>query len=143
MTETPTISQPDESDLSPNLKPPDAQTVLPTCICRPAGFWVLRCTALKQPPCKNQSSFISHILPAYAPENKLDLSQRVRVKMCHMLLSLPGSCHCGSCLCDDADKKGLVTGRYCECDDSECLDEETAEVCGGRSPELCLTVTDT
>lgn len=53
------------------------------------------------------------------------------VTMCPLPVSPPGSCHCGSCLCDDTDKRGLVTGRYCECDDSECLDEETGEVCGG------------
>ncbi|TNN37304.1 Integrin beta-like protein 1 [Liparis tanakae] len=31
-----------------------------------------------------------------------------------------GSCHCGSCMCDQRDPRGLVTGRFCQCDDSEC-----------------------
>lgn len=51
-----------------------------------------------------------------------------------------GSCHCGSCMCDDRDNRGLVTGVFCECDDSECLDEDTGEVCGGmlNSKHLCV-----
>lgn len=44
---------------------------------------------------------------------------------------MKGTCHCGSCMCNNDDHKGLVTGPFCECDDSECLDEETGEVCGG------------
>lgn len=41
-------------------------------------------------------------------------------------------------MCDNEDNRGLVTGRFCECDDSECLDEDTGEVCGGmpRRPRL-------
>lgn len=34
-------------------------------------------------------------------------------------------------MCDNKDSRGLVTGRFCECDDSECLDEDTGDVCGG------------
>jgi len=47
---------------------------------------------------------------------------------------LLGTCHCGSCMCDHRDTRGLVTGRFCQCDDSECLDEDTGEVCGGTAP---------
>lgn len=36
-------------------------------------------------------------------------------------------------MCDNKDDRGLVTGRFCECDDSECLDEDTGELCGGES----------
>lgn len=35
-------------------------------------------------------------------------------------------------MCDQNDDKRLVTGHFCECDDGECLDEDTGEVCGGR-----------
>lgn len=58
--------------------------------------------------------------------------------MCLKLVSSTGTCHCGSCMCDNQDNRDLVTGRFCECDDSECLDEDTGEVCGGmpRSPRL-------
>ncbi|XP_036965324.1 integrin beta-like protein 1 [Acanthopagrus latus] len=48
-----------------------------------------------------------------------------------------GTCHCGSCMCDNEDNRGLVTGRFCECDDSECLDEDTGEVCGGHGQCYC------
>uniref|UniRef100_A0A669EGN7 Integrin beta-like protein 1 n=1 Tax=Oreochromis niloticus TaxID=8128 RepID=A0A669EGN7_ORENI len=48
-----------------------------------------------------------------------------------------GTCHCGSCMCDNEDKRGMVTGRFCECDDSECLDEETGEICGGHGQCYC------
>ena len=42
-------------------------------------------------------------------------------------------------MCHNEDNRGLVTGRYCECDDSECLDEDTGEVCGGMPQSPCLT----
>ncbi|KAK1903188.1 Integrin beta-like protein 1 [Dissostichus eleginoides] len=48
-----------------------------------------------------------------------------------------GTCHCGSCMCNNEDNRGLVTGRFCECDDSECLDEDTGEVCGGHGQCYC------
>ncbi|XP_027878152.1 integrin beta-like protein 1 isoform X2 [Xiphophorus couchianus] len=48
-----------------------------------------------------------------------------------------GTCQCGSCVCDQNDDKGLVTGRVCECDDGECLDEDTGEVCGGHGQCYC------
>lgn len=51
-------------------------------------------------------------------------------------VSFIGTCHCGSCMCDNKDNRGLVTGRFCECDDSECLDEDTGEVCGGMPGHL-------
>ncbi|XP_061648238.1 integrin beta-like protein 1 isoform X2 [Phyllopteryx taeniolatus] len=48
-----------------------------------------------------------------------------------------GTCHCGSCMCNNKDNKSLVTGRFCECDDSECLDEDTGDVCGGHGQCYC------
>uniref|UniRef100_A0A671NI10 Integrin beta-like protein 1 n=1 Tax=Sinocyclocheilus anshuiensis TaxID=1608454 RepID=A0A671NI10_9TELE len=48
-----------------------------------------------------------------------------------------GTCHCGSCMCHNPDGKGLISGRYCECDDSECLDEDSGEVCGGHGKCYC------
>jgi len=44
-----------------------------------------------------------------------------------------GTCHCGSCMCHNPNGKGLISGRYCECDDSECLDEDSGEMCGGMT----------
>lgn len=43
-----------------------------------------------------------------------------------------GTCHCGRCKCDNPDGNGLVYGKFCECDDRECIDDETEEICGGR-----------
>uniref|UniRef100_A0A4W5PET1 Integrin beta-like protein 1 n=1 Tax=Hucho hucho TaxID=62062 RepID=A0A4W5PET1_9TELE len=54
-----------------------------------------------------------------------------------VVCSNAGSCHCGSCMCHNPDGRGLVTGRFCECDDSECLDEDTGEVCGGHGQCYC------
>lgn len=51
----------------------------------------------------------------------------------HWCLWLTGTCHCGSCMCNNPDGKGMISGRYCECDDSECLDEDSGEVCGGMT----------
>nr|XP_043871964.1 integrin beta-like protein 1 isoform X2 [Solea senegalensis] len=48
-----------------------------------------------------------------------------------------GTCHCGSCMCDNKENRGLVTGRFCECDDNECLDEDTGDVCGGHGQCYC------
>ena len=42
-----------------------------------------------------------------------------------------GTCHCGRCKCDNSDGNGLVYGKFCECDDRECIDDETEEICGG------------
>lgn len=44
-----------------------------------------------------------------------------------------GTCNCGSCMCHNEDNKGLIMGQFCECDDSECLDDDTGEVCGGMA----------
>lgn len=46
-------------------------------------------------------------------------------------------------MCDKNDDKGLVTGSFCECDDSECLDEDTGEVCGGRLHSQLLLIPHT
>uniref|UniRef100_A0A8K9WS14 Integrin beta-like protein 1 n=1 Tax=Oncorhynchus mykiss TaxID=8022 RepID=A0A8K9WS14_ONCMY len=54
-----------------------------------------------------------------------------------VVCSNAGSCHCGSCMCHNPDGKSLVTGRFCECDDSECLDEDNGEVCGGHGQCYC------
>lgn len=49
---------------------------------------------------------------------------------CFVLNGL-GTCHCGRCKCDNSDGNGLVYGKFCECDDRECIDDETEEICGG------------
>lgn len=45
---------------------------------------------------------------------------------------LTGTCHCGRCKCDNLEGNGLIHGKYCECDDRECIDEETGEMCTGK-----------
>ncbi|TWW81127.1 Integrin beta-like protein 1 [Takifugu flavidus] len=68
-------------------------------------------------------------------QEECNLSKKKSKELCKnpqgVVCSKRGSCHCGSCMCDDSDNRGLVTGVFCECDDSECLDEDTGEVCGG------------
>ncbi|GLD51925.1 integrin beta-like protein 1 [Lates japonicus] len=53
---------------------------------------------------------------------------------------------CGSCMCDNEENRGLVTGRFCECDDNECLDEDTercveamanGKICSNRGTCVC------
>ncbi|CAB1346803.1 unnamed protein product, partial [Coregonus sp. 'balchen'] len=60
-----------------------------------------------------------------------NLTNKKSKKLCRnpqgVVCSNAGSCHCGSCMCHNPDGRGLVTGRFCECDDSECLDEDTGE----------------
>ncbi|MEQ2181047.1 hypothetical protein GOODEAATRI_007353 [Goodea atripinnis] len=68
------------------------------------------------------------------------LNLSTRLQCCELNEGLTGTCHCGSCMCDNNDDKGLVTGRFCECDDSECLDEDTGEVCGGRLHSQLLLI---
>ncbi|XP_039769154.1 integrin beta-like protein 1 isoform X2 [Ornithorhynchus anatinus] len=54
-----------------------------------------------------------------------------------VICSNAGTCQCGRCKCDNSDGNGLVYGKYCECDDRECIDEETEERCGGHGKCYC------
>ncbi|KAK1797820.1 hypothetical protein P4O66_008167, partial [Electrophorus voltai] len=69
------------------------------------------------------------------------LSGRESREMCRdaqgVVCSKAGKCQCGRCVCHDPDGKALVTGRHCECDDSQCMDEDTGEVCGGHGKCYC------
>ncbi|EPY72984.1 hypothetical protein CB1_060782075 [Camelus ferus] len=64
-----------------------------------------------------------------------DLTRKKSNQMCKnsqdVICSNAGTCHCGRCKCDDSDGNGLVYGKFCECDDRECIDDETEEICGG------------
>lgn len=42
-----------------------------------------------------------------------------------------GTCQCGRCQCANSEENGLVYGKFCECDDRECIDDETGEICTG------------
>jgi len=42
-----------------------------------------------------------------------------------------GTCQCGRCKCANPEGNGLVYGKFCECDDRECIDDETDEICTG------------
>lgn len=42
-----------------------------------------------------------------------------------------GTCQCGRCKCGNSEGNGLVYGKFCECDDRECIDDETEEICTG------------
>uniref|UniRef100_A0A670YKP5 Integrin subunit beta like 1 n=2 Tax=Pseudonaja textilis TaxID=8673 RepID=A0A670YKP5_PSETE len=48
-----------------------------------------------------------------------------------------GTCHCGRCKCDNLKGNGLIHGKYCECDDRECIDEETGLMCTGHGMCYC------
>ncbi|KAI4538959.1 hypothetical protein MG293_011226 [Ovis ammon polii] len=64
-----------------------------------------------------------------------DLTKKKSNQMCKnsqdIICSNAGTCHCGRCKCDNSDGNGLVYGKFCECDDRECIDDETEEICGG------------
>ncbi|KAL6485007.1 hypothetical protein MHYP_G00070520 [Metynnis hypsauchen] len=69
------------------------------------------------------------------------LSSRKSKDLCRnaqgVVCSNAGKCHCGSCMCHNPDGKGLISGRHCECDDSQCVDEDSGEVCGGHGKCYC------
>ncbi|EHB17685.1 Integrin beta-like protein 1 [Heterocephalus glaber] len=69
-----------------------------------------------------------------------NLTKKKSNQMCKnsqdIVCSNAGTCHCGRCKCDDSDGNGLVYGKFCECDDRECIDDETEEICGAHLQEL-------
>ncbi|XP_040343055.1 integrin beta-like protein 1 isoform X1 [Herpailurus yagouaroundi] len=70
-----------------------------------------------------------------------DLTKKKSNQMCKnsqdVICSNAGTCHCGRCKCDNPDGNGLVYGKFCECDDRECIDDETEEICGGHGKCYC------
>uniref|UniRef100_A0A9J7YJZ6 Integrin beta-like protein 1 n=2 Tax=Cyprinus carpio TaxID=7962 RepID=A0A9J7YJZ6_CYPCA len=74
-------------------------------------------------------------------QEECSLSSKTSKDLCRtaqgVVCSNAGTCHCGSCMCHNPDGKSLISGRYCECDDSECLDEDSGEVCGGHGKCYC------
>ncbi|XP_045884286.1 integrin beta-like protein 1 [Meles meles] len=70
-----------------------------------------------------------------------DLTKKKSNQMCKnsqdVICSNAGTCHCGRCKCDNPDGNGLVYGKFCECDDRECIDDETEEMCGGHGKCYC------
>lgn len=48
-----------------------------------------------------------------------------------------GTCQCGRCKCANSEGNGLVYGKFCECDDRECIDDETGEICTGMYLNEC------
>ncbi|XP_077014724.1 integrin beta-like protein 1 [Tamandua tetradactyla] len=70
-----------------------------------------------------------------------DLTKKKSNQMCKnsqdIVCSNAGTCHCGRCKCDNSDGNGLIYGKFCECDDRECIDDETEEICGGHGKCYC------
>uniref|UniRef100_A0A8C5LTM2 Integrin subunit beta like 1 n=1 Tax=Leptobrachium leishanense TaxID=445787 RepID=A0A8C5LTM2_9ANUR len=70
-----------------------------------------------------------------------DLNRKQSNEMCRnsqgVICSNAGTCHCGRCKCEPAEGNGLIYGKYCECDDRECIDDETGEICGGHGKCYC------
>ncbi|KAH0624524.1 hypothetical protein JD844_032095 [Phrynosoma platyrhinos] len=70
-----------------------------------------------------------------------NLTRRKSNEMCKnsqdIICSNAGTCHCGRCKCDNLEGNGLIHGKYCECDDRECIDEETGEMCTGHGKCYC------
>uniref|UniRef100_A0A4W3H3R9 Integrin beta-like protein 1 n=1 Tax=Callorhinchus milii TaxID=7868 RepID=A0A4W3H3R9_CALMI len=54
-----------------------------------------------------------------------------------VICSNAGTCHCGRCICDNSEDAKLIYGKFCECDDRECIDDETGEICGGHGKCYC------
>ncbi|KAJ1116424.1 hypothetical protein NDU88_004636, partial [Pleurodeles waltl] len=70
-----------------------------------------------------------------------DLTRKKSNEMCRnsqgVICSNAGTCHCGRCKCENSEGNGLIYGKYCECDDGECVDDETGEICGGHGKCYC------
>ncbi|XP_010284470.1 PREDICTED: integrin beta-like protein 1, partial [Phaethon lepturus] len=54
-----------------------------------------------------------------------------------IICSGAGTCQCGRCKCANSEGNGLVYGKFCECDDRECIDDETEEICTGHGKCYC------
>ncbi|NXA75905.1 ITGBL protein, partial [Thryothorus ludovicianus] len=69
------------------------------------------------------------------------LTRRKSNEMCKnsqdIICSGAGTCQCGRCKCTNSEGNGLVYGKFCECDDRECIDDETGEICTGHGKCYC------
>ncbi|XP_072332156.1 integrin beta-like protein 1 [Scyliorhinus torazame] len=54
-----------------------------------------------------------------------------------LICSNAGTCHCGRCTCNNRGNDKLVYGKFCECNDEDCIDDETSEICGGHGKCYC------
>ncbi|KAG9492200.1 hypothetical protein GDO78_000616 [Eleutherodactylus coqui] len=70
-----------------------------------------------------------------------DLTRKQSNEMCKnsqgVICSNAGTCQCGRCKCENSENNGLIYGKFCECDDRECIDDETGEICGGYGKCYC------
>ncbi|XP_066477747.1 integrin beta-like protein 1 [Tiliqua scincoides] len=70
-----------------------------------------------------------------------NLTRKKSNEMCKnsqdIVCSNAGTCHCGRCKCDNLEGNGLIYGKYCECDDRECIDDETGLMCTGHGKCYC------
>ncbi|XP_059826510.1 integrin beta-like protein 1 isoform X2 [Hypanus sabinus] len=54
-----------------------------------------------------------------------------------LICSHAGTCHCGSCICNNSGNDRFIHGKFCECNDEDCIDDETGEICGGHGACYC------
>nr|XP_033804775.1 integrin beta-like protein 1 isoform X3 [Geotrypetes seraphini] len=70
-----------------------------------------------------------------------NLTQKKSNKLCRnsqgVICSNAGTCLCGRCNCETSEGNGLVYGIFCECNDGDCIDDETGEICGGHGKCYC------
>ncbi|KAM6095410.1 integrin beta-like protein 1 [Chlamydotis macqueenii] len=70
-----------------------------------------------------------------------NLTRKKSNEMCKnsqdIICSGAGTCQCGRCKCANSEGNGLVYGKFCECDDRECIDDETEEICTGHGKCYC------
>ncbi|EMP29771.1 Integrin beta-like protein 1, partial [Chelonia mydas] len=70
-----------------------------------------------------------------------NLTRKKSNEMCKnsqdIICSSAGICQCGRCKCENSDGNGLIYGKFCECDDRECIDDETGEICTGHGKCYC------
>ncbi|KAK2541368.1 Itgbl1 [Columba guinea] len=70
-----------------------------------------------------------------------NLTRKKSNEMCKnsqdIICSGAGTCQCGRCKCAISEGNGLVYGKFCECDDRECIDDETEEICSGHGKCYC------
>ncbi|XP_010217957.1 PREDICTED: integrin beta-like protein 1, partial [Tinamus guttatus] len=70
-----------------------------------------------------------------------NLTRKKSNEMCKnsqdIICSGAGTCQCGRCKCGNSEGTGMVYGKFCECDDRECIDDETEEICTGHGKCYC------
>uniref|UniRef100_A0A8C3SAD0 Integrin beta-like protein 1 n=1 Tax=Chelydra serpentina TaxID=8475 RepID=A0A8C3SAD0_CHESE len=70
-----------------------------------------------------------------------NLTRKKSNEMCKnsqdIICSNAGVCQCGRCKCENSEGNGLIYGKFCECDDRECIDDETGDICTGHGKCYC------